>query len=157
MSWVNDREVMQYFAARQKDITRDEELKYIEQLVASRNDRAFSIFDDDDQYVGQCSINQIHWPSLNGRLFIVIRKEQQGKGHGPMAICHLLDLAFGDPGCHLGNMGLHKIWLIVRAENLAAQAMYLKAGFAFEGLLKDEYMVGERFHDMVRMGVINRR
>lgn len=154
MTWVNDHEVMQYFAGRQTDITFEEEAEYIEKLLVSKNDRVFSIFDDDDLYVGQCSINQIHWPSSNGRLFITIRKERQGERFGPKAIKQLLDIAFG-PTCYEGNLGLHKIWLIVRAENLAAQAMYLKAGFSFEGLLKDEYKVGDRYYDMVRMGAVN--
>jgi RimJ/RimL family protein N-acetyltransferase len=145
MTWVNDREVMQYFASRQTQITEDEERRYLESLLASRNDRAYSIFDG-DTYAGQCSINQIYWPARNGRLFIVIKRDQQGKGHGPAALRALLDIAWKD-------LGLHKIWLIVRSDNRDAQAMYLKIGFDFEGVLKDEYCVGDRFYDMVRMAI----
>jgi diamine N-acetyltransferase len=161
MTWVNDHEVMAYFAARQKDITREEEAAYLKTLIASKNDRAFSIFATDRKlfagddlnpgtYVGQCSINQIHWPSKNGRLFLTIRKEMQGQGYGAAAIDELLTHHAFNPK----RLGLHKVWLIVQAENLAAQAMYLKAGFAFEGLLKDEYLVGDKYYDMVRMGRI---
>ena len=39
----------------------------------------------------------------------------------------------------------------MRKDNRAAQAMYLRAGFDFEGVLRDEYYVGGRFYDMVRM------
>jgi RimJ/RimL family protein N-acetyltransferase len=145
MTWVNDREVMQYFANRQTQITEEEEKRYLESLLASRNDRAYSIFDG-ATYVGQCSINQIYWPAKNGRLFIVIKKDQQGRGHGPAALRALLDIAWKD-------LGLHKIWLIVRSDNRDAQAMYLKTGFDFEGVLKDEYCVGGRFYDMVRMAI----
>jgi diamine N-acetyltransferase len=143
MTWVNDREVMQYFANRQTDITEDEERRYIEMLVASRNDRAFSIFHGDD-YVGQCSVNQIYWPAKNGRLFLVVRREMQGKRYGPAALERLCELSFGE-------LGLHKLWLIVRRDNRDAQAMYLKLGFDFEGVLLDEYCVGGRYFDMVRM------
>jgi diamine N-acetyltransferase len=52
------------------------------------------------------------------------------------------------------ELDLHKLWLIVRKDNRAAQAMYLKQGFDFEGVLRDEYHVGGRFHDMVRMAVL---
>ena len=53
MTWVNDHEVMQYFANRQQqDITEQEERRYLETLLASRNDRAWSIFAG-DEYAGQ--------------------------------------------------------------------------------------------------------
>jgi diamine N-acetyltransferase len=146
MSWVNDHEVMQYFANRQTDITEAEELAYIESLSRSKNDRAFSIFDD-DAYVGQCSINQIYWPAKNGRLFIVVRREMQGRGYGPAALRALFDIAWR-------TLDLHKLWLIVRRDNRSAQAMYLKLGFDFEGVLRDEYRVSERYFDMVRMSIV---
>lgn len=146
MTWVNDRDVMQYFANRQTAISDAEERAYIESLAASNNDRAYSIFDG-DAYVGQCSINQIYWPAKNGRLFVVVRKEMQGRGYGPSAISRLLDVAWGE-------LGLRKVWLIVRRDNKHAQAMYLKLGFDFEGVLRDEYFVGGKWFDMVRMASV---
>lgn len=143
MTWVNDHEVLAYFARRQADIGEAEERRYLEWLVASPDDRAFSIFDG-DAYVGQCSINQIYWPARSGRLFLVIRRDLQGRGYGSAALGRLADHAFGE-------VGLHKLWLIVRRDNRSAQAMYLRLGFDFEGVLRDEYFVQGRYHDMVRM------
>ena len=146
MTWVNDREVMQYFANRQTAITEEAERRYVEALVASPNDRAYSIFDG-DEYVGQTSLNQIYWPAKNGRLFVVVRREMQRHGHGPAAVRATLELAWGE-------LGLHKVWLIVRRDNRAAQAMYLKLGFDFEGVLRDEYCVAGTYFDMVRMAIV---
>ena len=146
MTWVNDREVMQYFANRQEVIGEAEERAYLAALAASLNDRAYSVFHGDD-YVGQCSINQIYWPAKNGRLFVVVRREMQGRGHGPAAVRRLLELAWHD-------LGLRKVWLVVRRDNRSAQAMYLKLGFDFEGVLRDEYCVGGRWFDMVRMSIV---
>jgi RimJ/RimL family protein N-acetyltransferase len=146
MTWVNDREVMQYFANRQTHITEEEEARYLQSLISSTNDKAYSVFDG-SEYVGQCSINAIYWPARNGRLFIVIRRDAQGHGYGPAAIRALLDLAWH-------QLNLHKLWLIVRRDNRDAQAMYLKLGFDFEGVLKDEYCVNDRYFDMVRMGIV---
>lgn len=150
MTWVNDREVMQYFANRQTAIHEDEERAYVNALVASPNDRVYSVFDDaaglsdEEAYVGQTSLNQIYWPAKNARLFVVIRKAMQGRGHGPAAVSAICDRAFGE-------LGLRKVWLIVRKDNRSAQAMYLRLGFDFEGVLRDEYAVGDRYFDMVRM------
>jgi len=146
MTWVNDREVMQYFATRQTAITEDEERAYLEALLASKSDRAYSIFAG-DQYAGQCSINQIYWPAKNGRVFLAITRAAQHRGHGTAAMRALIARAWDD-------LDLHKLWLIVRRDNRAAQAMYLKLGFEFEGVLRDEYCVGGRYFDMVRMGIV---
>lgn len=147
MTWVNDREVMQYFANRQTDISEEQERGYLESLIASKNDRAYSVFAEDETYVGQCSINSIYWPARNGRLFLVVTKAQQHRGFGSAALQGLIERAFGEHG-------LHKLWLIVRRDNRSAQAMYLKHGFDFEGVLQDEYYVGGRFFDMVRMSLL---
>ena len=147
MTWVNDHDVMQYFATRQSHITEEEESVYLRSLLESKTDRAFSIFEGDD-YVGQCSINQIYWPARNGRIFIAIRKGAQGKAYGPHAVEALIARAWTE-------LNMRKLWLIVRRDNRAAQAMYLKLGFDFEGVLRDEYCVNERFYDMVRMSILN--
>lgn len=147
MTWVNDHDVMQYFATRQNRISEEEEGVYLRALLESKTDRAFSIFDEDD-YVGQCSINQIYWPAKNGRIFIAIRKEAQGNAHGPHAVEALIALAWTE-------LAMRKLWLIVRRDNRSAQAMYLKLGFDFEGVLRDEYCVNGKFYDMVRMSILN--
>lgn len=156
MTWVNDREVMQYFAERQERISEDEERRYIARLIASPADRAFSLFDAEDgapaqddarSYVGQCSINHIYWPARNGRVFLVVKRDKQGGGRGSAALAALVERAFGE-------LDLHKLWLIVRRDNRKSQAMYLRAGFEFEGTLREEYRVGDRYFDMVRMGIV---
>jgi RimJ/RimL family protein N-acetyltransferase len=162
MTWVNDREVMQYFALRQERISEDEERGYLEKLIVSSTDRVFSIFeadgeaggdgDDASSYIGQCSINQIYWPARNGRVFLVVRKEKQRGGRGAAALDALVNIAFTDKAD--GGIDLHKLWLIVRRDNRRAQSMYLRANFEFEGVLRDEYCVAGRYFDMVRMGIL---
>jgi len=151
MTWVNDREVMQYFALRQDRIEEAEERAFLGQLLTSSNDKLFSVFegdgDSEDSYVGQCSVNQIYWPARNGRVFLVVKKAMQGGGRGAAMLAALIERAFSE-------LDLHKLWLIVRKDNRRAQAMYLRAGFEFEGVLKDEYCVNGRYFDMVRMGIV---
>ena len=149
MEWVNDPEVMGYFAGRQSPITENDELEYINTLNRSRNDRAWSVFDAiTGEYVGQCSVNSIYFPASNGRIFLVITKNQQGKGYASAVLKALIHQGFF-------TLALHKLWLIVREDNTKAQEKYIKAGFQVEGLLRDEYYVQGRYHNMVRMGLIN--
>ncbi len=146
MTWVNDREVMQYFAGRQEPIGEDEERLYLQRLIDSRNDRAWSVFAGED-YAGQCSLNQIYWPARNARAFIALRRAAQGQGIGRTALQLLLQRAWAE-------LDLHKVWLIVRRDNRRAQALYLRLGFDFEGVLRDEYAVSGVWFDMVRMGAL---
>ena len=135
-----------YFALRQERIDEAEERAYLGAMLASKNDRLFSAFDG-SAYVGQCSVNQIYWPARNGRVFLVVQKAMQGRGYGRAMLDALVARAFGE-------LDLHKLWLIVRRDNKRSQAMYLRAGFEFEGVLRDEYCVGDRYFDMVRMGIV---
>lgn len=80
-------------------------------------------------------------------MFLVVRRAVQGRGYGTAMLRGLVALAWEE-------LDLHKLWLIVRKDNRAAQAMYLRQGFDFEGVLRDEYFVGGRYHDMVRMAVV---
>ena len=149
LTWVNDPEVTQYFANMQNKISLDEEREYILRLNHSKNDKAWSVFAKvygPAKYVGQCSINQIYWPARNGRIFLAIKKEFQNNGLGKQVIQGLIEKA--------KELKLHKLWLIVRADNKKSQALYLKEGFDFEGVLKDEYFVNGSYFDMVRMGLL---
>jgi diamine N-acetyltransferase len=149
MQWINDPSVMGYFAGHQSAISMDDELKYIEKMQESPNDFVWSVFDKDSgDYVGQCSINMIHWPAKNGRIFMAITSEQQHKGYAPAILEALIERGFA-------QLGLHKLWLIVREENKASQAKYAKAGFKTEGVLLDEYYVQGRYHNMVRMSILS--
>lgn len=143
LGWVNDPAVMGYFAGHEDRIGELDERRYLEKLVQSGNDMVFSAYAG-DLYVGQVSINQIHWPSDIGRLFICVTASQQHKGHGRLMLAGVAELA--------QRAGLEKLWLMVRADNLRSQAMYLRAGFAFEGVLRAEYKAHGKRYDMVRMG-----
>lgn len=122
MDWVNDPDVMGWFANRQNPISEKEELEYINSLISSKNDRAWSVFDDaTGEYVGQCSINAIWWPAYNGRMFLAITKNQQKKGYAEVILKSLISKGFE-------TLALHKLWLIVREDNLSAQKKIPESG-----------------------------
>ena len=51
-------------------------------------------------------------------------------------------------------LGLHKLWLTVHVGNAPALAAYARAGFVAEGVLRDEFLLGEKRTDVVRMGLL---
>lgn len=146
MGWVNDPDITHYFATM-GNITLEQEEAYLKRMLASKTDALFSIFLD-NEYAGQCSINQIYWPAKNGRLFIVLTKKFQHRGFAPRVIETLLRQAFE-------IMQLHKVWLIVREDNTRSQFIYNRAGFSIEGVLRDEYFVNNRYYSMMRMAILD--
>jgi diamine N-acetyltransferase len=147
MTWVNDPEITAHFATL-GNISQTQETTYLIKMLQSPNDRLFSIFVD-GEYAGQCSLNQIYWPAGNARLFLVLKKEFQGRRLAQKVIAKILQRAFDE-------ISLNKVWLIVREANEKARHVYRRAGFETEGVLREEYCVEGRFVNMVRMAILER-
>jgi RimJ/RimL family protein N-acetyltransferase len=54
----------------------------------------------------------------------------------------------------LVSRGLHKIWLIVHAQNAAAIKTYTSLGFVQEGVLRDEFILDGRRLPALYMGLL---
>jgi RimJ/RimL family protein N-acetyltransferase len=152
MTWVNDPEIVGNFAAFSgKPFTREDEVTYLTKLVASKDDKVWSVEDaGDGRYLGQVAVHQIHWRSKVGRLACIIgARAEMGRGYGSSAIRAALDAAFGE-------LGLHKVFLVVFRTNERARGIYGRIGFVEEGVLREEYFHKDGWHDMVRMSVLGR-
>ena len=147
MTWINDPDVVRNFQNFDHRFTREEELRWIENINPER-DMIFSVFTLDGAYVGQVSINQISRKNKLGRLGLFIKKEFRRKGYGTTAICKAIQYAFS-------VLSLRKVWLVVYGDNEKAQQLYSKIGFKAEGVLEEEYFWNGKWHNMVRMGFIN--
>jgi RimJ/RimL family protein N-acetyltransferase len=156
MGWVNDPEIVGNLAAfAGAPMTREDELRWIARVTASKEDRVFSIFGDDDRYLGQCGLHQIFRRSRVGRLSVIIAdRSEMGRGVGSAAIAALLDVAFRSEA--EGGEGLHKVWLMVFARNTRSRRTYARLGFTEEGVLREEYFHEGEWHDMTRMSLLAR-
>lgn len=151
MEWVNDPEVVGNLANFTTPISRDEEKKYLERLLASQNDKVFAIEDATDgfdTYIGNIGLHEIHWPTRKARLGIIIgKKEFWGHGYAQAATKQVLRLAFD-------QYNLHKVWLLALEDNEKTKHLNEKLGFKPEGVLRDEYFLKGRYHNMVRMSML---
>ena len=71
----------------------------------------------------------------------------QGRGLGRSAMALALSEAFG-------ALGLHRVWLHTRADNLRAQRLYRSLGFAAEGTERDSIKDGGRYVDQRRWSLL---
>ncbi len=147
MSWVNDPEIIKNFQNFGRKFTKKEELDYIKELIKSKINFAFSVFNENGDYIGQISINQISWANKLGRLALIIKKEYWGVGYAQQAIPLIIKFAFR-------KLRLNKVWLMAYSSNKKGLHVYEKVGFKQEGLLRQEYFWKGKYHDMVRMGIL---
>jgi len=148
MSWVNDPEVIGNFQNFNHPISKEEELTFIENITKSKNDKSFSILSEDGEYIGQIGLHQIHWSSRSGRIAIIIgNKNYWGKGYAQLALQKVLSLAFEE-------YNLHKIWIVTFETNKRMQHIMQKSGFQKEGFLRDEYFHKGKYHNMVRLSIL---
>jgi RimJ/RimL family protein N-acetyltransferase len=152
MRWVNEPAVVGNFAAFSgAPMSRADELSWVQRTVRSRTDRVWSVFaEEDDRYLGQVGLHQIHHHSRVGRLGVVIAaRSEMGRGHGSAAVVLALRCAFSE-------LALHKVWLMVFCSNSRSRGIYQRLGFVEEGILREEYFLDGQWHDMVRMSALAR-
>lgn len=149
MGWVNDPDVVRNFQNFDMKITREQEIAFLEKMIASSDDRLFTIGAEDGVHIGNVGLHGISSKNQLGRLALIIgRKEYRGKGYGYSAVKEVLRYAFD-------THALNKIWLVVFKENERARHIYEKAGFTVEGILRQEYADRDgKFHDLMRMAIL---
>jgi RimJ/RimL family protein N-acetyltransferase len=86
-------------------------------------------------HVGNVVLDRIDNHLATCRLSIYVGESQaRGKGVGRAAVERAVQHAFN-------TLGLNKVWLTVHVYNAPAIAAYVAAGFAVEGILRDEFVL----------------
>jgi RimJ/RimL family protein N-acetyltransferase len=100
------------------------------------------------RHVGNVTIDRIDAALRSGRFSIYVGEpEYRGRGVGTEATRLVLREAFA-------RAGLNKLWLIVHDRNPGALRAYLAAGFAIEGVHRDEFLLDGRLVSVFYMGVL---
>jgi RimJ/RimL family protein N-acetyltransferase len=145
--WMLDAEVSQNLGVRGEP-SLERTLAWIDNSITNPNVRAFAILDSDSTHVGNVVLDQIDDRTRSARLSIYLgRASDRGRGLGSSALMSALTIAFTE-------LQLNKVWLIVHVENQRALAAYRKVGFREEGVLRQEFSLGNRRVDAVRMGIL---
>ena len=100
-----------------------------------------------DEYLGEIVLNEIDPVVRSANLRLAMRPAYRGRGYGTEAIWLMLGLAFD-------TLGLHRVGLDVLATNARAKSLYENLGFVAEGRLRDAARDGDRFCDLVVMGLL---
>lgn len=100
------------------------------------------------QHVGNVVLDQLDQKAGTARLSVYIGCQgARSQGVGTTAIYRALAKGFCEER-------LHKVWLTVHAENVAAINVYAKLGFQVEGTLREAFVLTDRRLDALYMGLL---
>ncbi|HHC07674.1 MAG TPA: N-acetyltransferase [Actinobacteria bacterium] len=115
-----------------------------ESMNAWTDARAFDfgirLREDPDRHLGNASIWWVSRPNRIGEIGYWIRTDAAGRGYATEAAGRLLRVGFEE-------LGLHKIQVRIAVGNEGSRRVAEKLGFVFEGVLRDEVKVGDRWLD----------
>jgi RimJ/RimL family protein N-acetyltransferase len=116
--------------------------KWFENLQTRTDKIVFAVcLKSNDSHVGNVSLDQIDLYNRNARMSIFLaEKEQRGEGLGSDALMLLLTYAFED-------LGLHRVYVKMEADNPQLLDFYKKHGFRNEGRLVQHEIKNGKFVD----------
>lgn len=148
--WLNDPDVTRFFTNLGAIPLTENSLRQWYDGISHQRDVHFSIYKTDGKHIGGAQLKSIDWRNRNAELGIFIgSKEEWGKGYCSQATDLLVKYAFG-------TLNLHRVWLRVDSENIAAVSCYEKVGFIKEGVFTEEVYRDQRYHDSIVMSIINK-
>ncbi len=112
-----------------------------------REDRWDAVIEADGEPCGLIGLLGIDRKNRKAEYYIAMGEQaRKGQGVATKATWLLLERAFGE-------MELNRVYLFTEAGNTAAQKLFEKAGFAREGLLKDDLYSRGQYVDRVAYGM----
>ncbi len=147
-AWVNDGEIAA-LVDRVKAVSHPEHQAWYEALVASEGACVFAVERlDDGRFIGIVWLYDIHRRHRRAEVRIVLGDRQSwGGGFGTDALRLIASVAFGP-------LDLEKLWADVLVTNPRAVAVFERAGFVREGLLRGDRAGADGRVDVVRLGLL---
>lgn len=144
---LDDWAVLQQYTIKPRTRTAVGELFTAWSANDSTSGAGFSIDDENGDLIGHLAMFGIELPARIATFAIMLGPDYAGHGYGPDATKVALRYAFEELGCH-------KVELQAWAFNTRAVRAYEKAGFVSEGIRRAAAFHAGKFHDQVRMGIL---
>jgi len=131
-----------------KPVTLERQREYLQRMTHSPTDRLYLIRDFiSGAIVGTVGLHEIDTYNKSARLGILIfNPELRRSGIGSRAVRLALECGFVKL-----DLNLNKVYAKCFVTNRKMQIFLLKLGFKPEAILKNEYLLRGKYHDMVQM------
>lgn len=146
--WMNDPEILGLVGEARPWSKRVLE-EFFDKVKHEKGRAWFSIvLKEGDRVIGETGLLRAFWPWKQTDLTIEIdEKDVWDRGYGTEAINLLLAWTFD-------TLGFHRVSIGVVGFNERALHFYEKNGFRREGVLRDGYLYGGKYHDFVMMSIL---
>ncbi|MFZ5825491.1 MAG: GNAT family N-acetyltransferase [Bacillota bacterium] len=147
--WYSDPEVTRYLPlAGKASIPKEEIAAYIARVSSSeRPVLDFSIDLLDGTPIGACSLREFDRANRAEVSLIIGERSAWGCGYALESMRLLVNHGFAD-------LGLHSLWLVVRADNHRAVTLYERLGFKHDGVMRASALVDGVYYDKYLMSVL---
>ena len=156
LRWINDPEVTENLILIEP-MSRYEEEKWFESMMQRPVHEHIYMIEVKEpgsesayKHIGNCSFLEIDWRNRCAEVGIMIgEKSFWNQGYGTEAVELLLDHGFN-------TLNLHRIGLRVYSKNKHAIRAYEKAGFQYEGKLRQGQYQHGQYYDVHLMSVLKK-
>jgi len=150
LSWLRDEQINKYLIKPNRDITLTDAKRYCENLMKSQDNYFFAIITHEgNKHIGNVRLGPIKTLDRICQYSMMIGdRTYHGRSFGSEVLKLSIDFCFD-------TLKMHKIYLDVIDENIAAIKLYEKYDFVTEGILKEEIFLNGRHYDLRIMGLIS--
>ncbi|MFM7218551.1 MAG: GNAT family N-acetyltransferase [Bacteroidota bacterium] len=147
--WRNHPTVREFFSGHGEEVQLADERAWVERQLQSASDsKSFGVEDAaTGSLIGLTFLKNIDTRHRQAEFAILIDPDQAGRGFGNAACVSTLQVAFQ-------QLQLHRVYLKVRVDNVAAIRLYDACGFMKEGTLHDDHFKNGRFVDQYIMAIL---
>ncbi len=101
----------------------------------------------DGEFIGLIDLHDVDKRNKKAEVGAWIGRKYWGKGYGTEALRQILKFAFD-------KLKLHKVTGIAFEWNIASRRIMEKVGFKYEGTLRDDYRIGNKWHNNVVYSIL---
>ncbi|GAB1468732.1 GNAT family protein [Candidatus Cloacimonadota bacterium] len=151
LAWHNQEDIVDMYAGHPFPVNHEMEQKWYDKVLTSNIPATvFGIeLTESLKLIGISILKDIDLLNRSAETAIYIGSiSERGKGLSKEALNETLLFGFN-------NLGLHRIWLKVRNDNIAAYSLYKKIGFKDEGVLRDAAFKQGCYHDLSILSLLS--
>ena len=150
LKWHNQPDIVEMYAGHPFPVNEEMEHKWYEKILTSNF--PITVFGieliENNKLIGLTILRDINLINRSAETAIYIGDQnERSKGYSKEALTLTLNFAFN-------NLGLHRVFLSVREDNIAAIGLYEKMGFIREGILRDSIYKDGKYISLIIMSIL---
>ena len=150
--WRNDPDVSNYYSGHPFPVSPEMERKWYEKILYSNIPSTYLGIEltEGDTLIGIIGLDDISFITRSARFSILIGDPgKRGKGYAKESTLAMLRFGFHD-------LGMNRVSLTVREDNLPALKLYEECGFTREGVLRESTFKKDKYINELVMSILKR-